>query len=116
MSDRPMYYTEVDGVAVPVADATEWTLRGGKAKVWCVAKTYRGDGEVEVSTVFLGLDHAWQGPPELYETMIFAHGLDLDERCERYARREEAVAGHQRMVALIDEELKRLAGCVGVEQ
>jgi hypothetical protein len=58
------------------------------------------DGEAHVSTVFLGLDHAFGvgGPPILFETMIFGgpHG----GYCERYATWAEAEAGHQIAVAL----------------
>lgn len=57
---------------------------------------------VEVSTVFLLVDHAFGvDPPLLYETMVFAddpaHPL-IDEQ-ERYATRQEAEAGHADMVA-----------------
>ena len=49
---------------------------------------------MQISTVFLGLDHAFgSGPPILWETMIFG-GL-LDEFQERYATKAEALAGHQ---------------------
>ena len=49
---------------------------------------------VQISTVFLGIDHAFgSGPPILWETMIFG-GL-LDEFQERYATKAEALAGHQ---------------------
>ena len=57
-------------------------------------------GESTVSTVFLGLDHSFseQGPPILYETMIF--GGVHDQYQQRYATRAEAVAGHAAAVAL----------------
>ena len=46
-----------------------------------------------VSTVFLGLDHAFDGgTPLLFETMIF--GGEHDEYQERYATWDEAEAGH----------------------
>jgi hypothetical protein len=56
-------------------------------------------GQVEVSTVFLGMDHDWtrKGPPILYETMVFGGvytGLQL-----RYSTRAEALAGHAKIVA-----------------
>jgi len=40
-------------------------------------------GEVQVSTMFLGLDHSFNGPePILWETMIFGGKLDnYQERC-----------------------------------
>lgn len=57
-----------------------------------------------VSTVWLDLDHSvGDGPPLIFETMVF--GGPLDERCVRYATRDEAVAGHQRIV----DELRALA-------
>jgi hypothetical protein len=50
-----------------------------------------------VSTVFLGLDHSWDdGPPLLFETMIF--GGYYDEYPIRYATIQEARAGHRRVV------------------
>lgn len=50
---------------------------------------------VFVSTVYLGLDHGWgDGPPLIYETMIF--GGAADQWQDRYTTREQAVAGHRR--------------------
>jgi hypothetical protein len=62
----------------------------------CVARTIQGD--VWVSTVFLGLDHNFHfgGPPQLFETMAF-HG-DEGEDMDRYSTWEEAEAGHAEMV------------------
>jgi hypothetical protein len=63
-----------------------------------VCKT-KNDGGPTVSTVFLGMNHNWgNGPPLLFETMIF--GGEHDEYQERYATREEAIEGHERAVAL----------------
>lgn len=51
-------------------------------------------GDQRVSTVFLGIDHRFgEGPPVLYETMIF--GGPHDEFQERYNTKAEAVAGHE---------------------
>lgn len=51
-----------------------------------------------VSTVFLGLNHAfWDGPPLWFETMVF--GGPLHAEMERYTTIEEARAGHAEMVA-----------------
>jgi hypothetical protein len=59
------------------------------------------DGDCHVSTVFLGIDHSFmrQGPPVLFETMVF--GGDLDQELERYYTWAEAEAGHAAMVARI---------------
>jgi hypothetical protein len=58
-------------------------------------------GDVRVSTVFLGLDHSFglDGPPILWETMIF--GGPHDQYQERYSTRANAIAGHARALALV---------------
>ena len=57
--------------------------------------TLKHGGIFKVSTVFLGLDHAWFATaPVLWETMIF--GGPLDQFCERYRSVREARAGHRR--------------------
>ena len=59
-------------------------------------------GEASVSTVFLGLDHRrGDGPPILFETMIF--GGPEDGFQERYTTWAEAEAGHERAVAVAEE-------------
>lgn len=58
-----------------------------------------GDDECYVSTVFLSIDHAYDGGlPVLFETMIF--GGEHDEYQERYHTWEEAEYGHKRACAL----------------
>ena len=55
-------------------------------------------GNTRISTVFLGLDHSWQGgPPMLFETMTFdENGSTSDPlRCSTW---EEAEQQHQRVV------------------
>lgn len=50
-------------------------------------------GDVRVSTVFLGLDHRWgDGPPQLFETMVF--GGPLDQEQDHYSTWDEAEKGH----------------------
>ena len=52
-------------------------------------------GDVKVSTVFLGLNHAFgEGPPVLWETLVFGGPRDGDG--DRYTSREDAEAGHRR--------------------
>ncbi len=57
-------------------------------------------GDVSVSTVLLCLDHRFgdEGPPLIFETMIF--GGDHDEYQERYSTREQAEEGHRRACEL----------------
>lgn len=59
-------------------------------------------GEVEISTVFLGLDHSWNGPrPVLYESMIF--GGEHDQYQRRYHTWDEAAKGHAALVKWIED-------------
>jgi hypothetical protein len=56
-------------------------------------------GEVTVSTVFLGRDHRFvgDGPPLLFETMAFG-AERFEHQCECYSTWDEAVQGHDRWV------------------
>lgn len=64
-----------------------------------VNKTQIDTGE-EVSTVFLGINHQWgDGPPILFETMVF--GGEFDEDQYRYSTWDEAVKGHNRVVETV---------------
>jgi hypothetical protein len=57
-------------------------------------------GDVKVSTVFLGLDHSFgEGPPLLWETMIF--GGVHDSYTDRYSTAAEALEGHRVALALV---------------
>lgn len=49
---------------------------------------------IQVSTVFLGIDHSWtgKGPPVVFETMVF--GGRADQYCVRYSSWDEAIHGH----------------------
>ena len=86
-------------VAVPCEDVRTWAKWFETANRH-VAKNQIG--AVRVSTVFLGLDHSFdEGPPLLFETMIF--GGTHDEEQWRYATWDEAVAGHRKAVALVKE-------------
>lgn len=54
-------------------------------------------GDIEISTVFMPLNHAFDdGPPLVFETMIF--GGDLDGEMWRYSTWDEAAAGHAKAV------------------
>jgi len=65
-------------------------------------------GDVRVSTVFLGLDHSFDGgPPVLWESFIFG-GL-LDGEMRRYMSRAEAEAGHTALCAEVIDALSRSA-------
>lgn len=91
------YILDEAGEPVPCDDIIEWA-RGFDMEHRRVAETVIDN--VRVSTVFLGIDHAFDGgPPVLWETMIF--GGEHDEYCDRYTSRADAVAGHTRAVDMV---------------
>ena len=52
-----------------------------------------------ISTVFIGIDHQFaDGPPRLFETMIFLGDSRSDVYCRRYPTRDAARDGHARAV------------------
>jgi hypothetical protein len=50
-------------------------------------------GPAWVSTVWLGMDHGFMGPPLIFETVVFG-GID-DMEMERYHTEAEARVGHE---------------------
>jgi hypothetical protein len=73
-----------------------------KNPAWIVAQ--EGIGETYVSTVFLGIDHQFSfsnGPPLLFETMVFGDIEELDclsWRCSTWA---EAEMQHRAACAIV---------------
>ncbi len=86
----------------PLKDAMEWAAlfeqRGSEAddRWWRVGQTQIGDAEI--STVWLGLDHnlLGDGPPLIFESMVFGGPLDGEQR--RYSTWEKAERGHAQLV------------------
>jgi hypothetical protein len=79
-----------------------------------------------VSTVFLGLDHNFgmNGPPILFETMVFGPAeetsifgrirmsrpeLNIEGAFARYATYDDAEAGHARIVKLMTDAIGEIA-------
>lgn len=62
--------------------------------------------EIEVSTVFLGIDHNFsgKGAPVLFETMVFNGPLDQEQ--DRYCTEAEARKGHAAMVQRVREAIR----------
>ena len=80
-----------------IDEYSAWDV-GGKRQI---ARDELADG-VTVSTVFLGLDHQFgNGPPLLYETMIF--GGPHDQWQDRYTSRKDAERGHRAAVRMARE-------------
>ena len=82
---------------VPEPDTRKWGGWMGRAD-----RTVRKEavGGVEVSTVFLGLDHSYDDEgPMLFETMVFGGLYDLVYwRCRTW---DEAEAQHARVLAMV---------------
>ena len=86
---------------VHVTDVLEWSH-------WFEQSTKNGQrtvvhdefGPIQVSTIFLGLNYQYlEGPPLLYETMIFNGKYDgYQTRC---STRDEALEMHQVAVTLV---------------
>jgi hypothetical protein len=102
---RMLWYKLVDKIAVPCKDAIE-AAQAFEDSNRVVKQTYLKPTPYWVSTVFLGLDHNHgEGPPLVFETMVFK-GDDFSELAGlRYSTWDEAVLGHWDMV---EEWCKRL--------
>lgn len=90
-----MYYKlDENRNPVPIEDVLEWaTVFAENPDMKNVAKDDI-DGH-HISTVFLGLDHSWgDGPPVLFETMVFSGDADYDQFQDRYTTWDEAQLGH----------------------
>lgn len=93
MNDTGRYILE-GTTPVPCDDLMEWARWMETAKRHVSDETYC---DVRVSTVFLGLDHNFdgKGPPVLFETLVF--GGELNDEMDRCSTYEEAIAQHIRM-------------------
>ncbi len=96
---KPLHYVlNPDHTTRPVSDVLVWAKHFEEDERYVARDELPND--VSVSTVFLGLEHNYtdEGPPLLFETMIF--GGRWDDYCVRYSTWDEAVKGHQRAVDL----------------
>ena len=106
MRTEPGYY---DRQGNPMPDVLAWAKKAeGQDGYKRVAETRVGD--YWISTVWVGLDMAFTGPPLIFETMVFWQGHDdephdhaLDGEQDRYTTEEQALAGHDQMVARVRE-------------
>ena len=92
----PLYYIlDAEKRPIPAADVLEWGhFFNSPDRI--VDNTEVGD--LRISTVFLGLDHRFfgDGPPILFETMIFGGPLNMSQW--RYASWDDAETGHKAAV------------------
>lgn len=82
-------------------------LKYGSGRDYARVRLTVVDG-IEVSTVWLGLDHDWRSPPVIFETMVFVGDMDkaitdhpLDRACWRYTSLRAAESGHRQVVRLV---------------
>lgn len=97
---RSTYYDR-DGIPISAERFYElkWGADGAVTDYAVVGRDRVED--VEISTVWLGLDHSWttQSSPVIFETMLF--GGDHDQECVRYRTLDEAKRGHAAAVSAV---------------
>lgn len=104
------YILDCEGNPVPCINISAWArwFEGSSdQRRLAYDDVVDSDGElVSVSTVFLGMDHNFvdDGPPILWETMIFGLGDDQEYQ-ERYTSKEAALEGHQKAIQYVRGEL-----------
>jgi hypothetical protein len=95
--NEPLWF---DRKGQPITDieAVERQLRDPAYKR--IDETTLPDGKW-ISTVWLGLNHRFgEGPPLIFETMVFDSQDNLESiEQERYSTEEDAIIGHQQMIA-----------------
>jgi hypothetical protein len=125
--ERTDHYVLVNRTAVPCPDLKVWAWFMGAAALSRRVAVTEGDANpdaegadgwiwedddggnhyatrAKVSTVFLGLDHAFgEGPPILFESMVFpvddnGRVVYAEVACNRYSTWDEAVIGHANLV------------------
>lgn len=90
----------LEGHEAKECDMTTWAKRSEASDRTVAVSNIHGS---KVSTVFLGLDHSFDGgAPLLFETLVF--GGDLDGEMDRYGTWDEAVAGHAAMMERIKNQ------------
>lgn len=85
------------------------------ARWFDTADTHVAQDEVKgfrISTVFLAIDHNFtsDGPPLLFETMVFAGSDRTGEDQWRCSAWDEAVAQHEKAVATVRSQVARARG------
>ena len=105
MSDK--YILDECGQPQPCNDLLAWGRWMETATNRVISQIKLSNG-VRVSTVFLGLNYAFDdaSEPLLYETMIF--GGTHDQYQERYSTRQAALAGHTHAVRIALGESEEL--------
>jgi|SRR5882724_2432606 len=101
MSDY--YILDDNGDPVKCHNIYTWAqwLNSNKKQV-----SYENVGGIDVSTVFLGLDHIfvpeYKDRPILWETMVFDNKNGLDWQ-QRFTSKQEALAFHEKVVTALKD-------------
>ena len=107
-------YRLIGRLAVPCSNAEDWIKAMHEAD-WPKNKDASRVGlttvePLHVSTVFIWLDHAWEGEPQLFETMIFGDCEDnYQERCSTWDQAEQM---HAKAVAFATELVRKSASAL----
>ncbi len=112
MCQSGLLYILKNRVPVKVHDQYSWGVWFMTSDDRIVAKTMIDD--IEVSTVFLGLDHNLfgRGDPVLFETMVFLPDGD-NGMMNRYCTWDAATAGHHDIVRRVQVERETAGLIVG---
>src|SRR5262245_12181481 len=96
MKPRHMFYMlDDEHRPIPTDDVCVWGAWYEDNNNRRVAEDFVDD--IRISTVCLGVDHQYgNGPPLIFETMIF--GGELDEHMWRYSTWDDAEVGHKMAV------------------
>lgn len=93
-------------VPATIEEMSVWQQRD---RDWRVDETHIGP--FRISTVFLGIDHAFgRGEPLWFETMIFGGNDDgsTADYQDRYTTWAQAVAGHRKACGLLETARRKL--------
>lgn len=92
MPDKYILDSNRDPIPAGLLEWADWFENASDELIVTITRI----GDSDVSTVFLGLDDRFgDGPPLIYETLVF--GGRLDDETDRYTTREQAEQGHRKM-------------------
>ena len=117
MRGRPIRYV-LEGHEVKATPFTESDPEYFMGMCVTIAENWFGHeaiGEIHVSTIFLGIDHAhgFNARPLLFETMIFGGGEDIDLYQVRCCTWDEAMEEHAKAIEIVKNAFAKLAEISG---
>jgi hypothetical protein len=103
------YILNDEGEPEECRDLLKWAEWRGEHRAECVL-FQDTVGDTFISTVFLSHDHDWfgEGPPILWETMIFNGPPGLEYSMWRYRSKLKALEGHVRAVEEVKAALRNV--------